>query len=61
MSAHEHWELDSECPQCGKINHVKCPVGEKVVLVHCEHCSHAYDYLHVIQEHEIVEDGDDAP
>lgn len=50
-----HWEFDSECPHCGKINHVRSPEGERVVAVHCEHCPHSYEYVHVIQEHEVIE------
>lgn len=53
---HEHWEFDSECPHCGKVNHVKAPVGETMVVVHCEHCTHSYDYLHVVTKHITVKD-----
>ncbi|MCY0887783.1 MAG: Com family DNA-binding transcriptional regulator [Alicyclobacillaceae bacterium] len=56
MTLHQHWEFDSECPRCGKLNHVKAPVGEQVVRVHCEHCTHGYEYTHIVQEHKLVED-----
>ncbi|MCI0183367.1 MAG: hypothetical protein OWR52_02030 [Acidibacillus sp.] len=58
MMPHRHWEVDSECPRCGKINHASIPVGERVVRIHCEHCTHGYDYLHVVAEHTEVEDMD---
>lgn len=54
---HVHWEFDSECPRCGHVNHVSGPAGETVVRVHCEHCTHGYDYTHVVREHVEVEDG----
>jgi len=53
---HTHWEFDSECPHCGKSNHVLCPVGEHMVAVRCEHCTHSYEYLHVVHEHTEVQD-----
>lgn len=53
---HTHWEFESECPHCGKINHGKCPVGEQMVVIHCTHCTHSYDYIHVVREHDEVED-----
>lgn len=53
---HTHWEIDSVCPRCGNVNHVKVPAGERVVRVHCEHCTHGYDYMHMVKEHEIVDD-----
>lgn len=57
---HSHWEFTSVCPHCGKVNRGKCPVGEKLVLVHCEHCTHSYDYVHVIEHPEVVEEGDES-
>ena len=54
-----HWEFDSECPKCGNITHVKCPVGEHVVRVHCEHCSHGYNYTHIVHEHQTVKEDND--
>lgn len=54
--SHTHWEFESECPHCGTINHVKCPVGETVVVVECMHCPHSYQYLHVVDEHEEIDD-----
>lgn len=56
MNEHVHWEFDSECPRCGKLNRVASPVGERVVHVHCEHCTHGYDYTHVVVEHVDVKD-----
>lgn len=47
----KHWEFDSECPRCGKINHVSAPPGEVAVSVHCDHCTHGYDYIHIVKEH----------
>ena len=38
------------------MNHVRAPAGEAVVSVHCEHCTHGYDYTHIVQEHVEVED-----
>ncbi len=54
--SHTHWEFDSVCPKCGKTTHVKSPSGERVVRVHCEHCSHGYEYSHIVNEHAVVED-----
>lgn len=56
--SHEHWEFDSVCPHCGKVNRGKCPVGERTVIMHCEHCTHSYDYVHIVLEHETVTDPD---
>ncbi len=53
---HIHWEIDSVCPQCGNVNHVRVREGERVVRVHCEHCTHGYEYTHVVYEHTVVED-----
>lgn len=53
---HKHWEFDSVCPKCGSVNHVKAPVGEHVVRVHCMHCAHGYDYTHVVRDHEEVDE-----
>jgi len=58
MPQHTHWEFDSECPKCGKVNRVSAPVGEQVVRVHCDHCTHGYDYTHVVLEHEEVKEED---
>jgi len=55
----KHWEFDSQCPKCNKLNHVKAPEGEKVVRVKCVHCTHSYSYTHVIREHTEVEDEDE--
>ncbi|MCL6636923.1 MAG: hypothetical protein K6T26_03140 [Alicyclobacillus sp.] len=52
----KHWEVDSVCPRCEKVNHLRIPVGERVVRVYCEHCTHGYEYTHVVQEHVTVED-----
>ncbi|MCL6487367.1 MAG: hypothetical protein K6T76_00295 [Alicyclobacillus mali] len=60
MSQHVHWEVDSICPQCGNVNHVVVPAGEHVIRVACQHCPHGYEYTHVVQEHEIVEDDEDG-
>jgi transcription elongation factor Elf1 len=57
--AHKHWEFDSECPHCGKVNHVSAPVGEYVVRVTCRHCTHGYEYTHVVKEHIVVIDSDE--
>ena len=54
---HTHWEIDSECPKCGKINHLNIPAGETVCRVHCEHCTHGYEYTHVVNEYQVVEDS----
>ncbi|QQE80057.1 hypothetical protein [Alicyclobacillus sp. SO9] len=54
---HRHWEIDSICPKCEKTNHLSVPEGNTVVRVHCEHCTHGYDYIHVVQEHSVVEDA----
>lgn len=56
---HRHWEVDSVCPRCGKTNHVSVPEGETVILVHCGHCTHGYEYTHVVSEHDVVEDSHD--
>ncbi|WP_407653160.1 zinc ribbon domain-containing protein [Alicyclobacillus acidoterrestris] len=37
---HKHWEFDSICPKCGHSTRVSAPLGELVVRVHCDHCSH---------------------
>lgn len=55
---HKHWEINSVCPNCGKVNHVKVPEGEHVVRVHCEHCTHGYEYTHVVVHPQVVEDED---
>jgi transcription elongation factor Elf1 len=55
---HTHWEIDSVCPKCGKLNHVKVPTGEKVVRIHCEHCTHGYDYIHMVKKPKVVDDDD---
>lgn len=57
--AHRHWEVDSICPKCGKVNHVSFPEGEMLVRVDCEHCTHGYEYTHVVTEHKVVEDPED--
>ncbi|MCF8566104.1 hypothetical protein LLE49_15370 [Alicyclobacillus tolerans] len=56
MTEHVHWEFDSVCPKCDKVNHITAPVGETVVRVHCEHCAHGYEYTHIVTEHQTVED-----
>lgn len=53
---HRHWEIESTCPNCGKINKHNIPEGEHVVRVHCDHCTHGYDYTHIVREHEEVID-----
>jgi len=53
---HIHWEFDSVCPHCGRINHVSAPAGETAVRVSCVHCTHGYEYTHIVQEHDIVDD-----
>ena len=53
---HVHWEFDSECPRCGQVNHIQASVGETVVRVHCVHCTHGYEYTHIIHEHVEVEE-----
>ena len=54
--SHTHWEFESECPQCGQKNQVSCPVGEKIVVVHCVHCTHSYDYVHLVTEHKEIQE-----
>ncbi|MDQ0191344.1 hypothetical protein JI721_14025 [Alicyclobacillus cycloheptanicus] len=54
-----HWEVDSVCPKCEKTNHILIPEGETVVRVHCEHCTHGYEYTHVVTEYDVVEDETD--
>ncbi len=57
---HGHWEIDSVCPHCDKVNHVIIPVGKTVVRVHCEHCTHGYDYTHIVQHPTYVEEEDSS-
>jgi transcription elongation factor Elf1 len=56
MPKHTHWEFDSVCPRCGKVNHGKTSVGNYVVMIHCEHCTHGYEYKHIVAEYKEVED-----
>ncbi|GLG00155.1 hypothetical protein Alches_01940 [Alicyclobacillus hesperidum subsp. aegles] len=56
MSLHKHWEVESICPRCEKVNVVQVPEGEHVVRVHCTHCEHGYDYTHIVKEFTEVED-----
>lgn len=56
MTTHKHWEVDSICPKCEKVNKVVVPEGELVVLVQCMHCEHGYQYTHVVRDHTEVED-----
>lgn len=56
---HAHWEFDSECPKCGSLNHVTAPIGENIVIVHCSHCTHGYEYTHVISEFQVVPDSEE--
>lgn len=53
---HSHWEVESQCPHCDNVNHVRVPVGERVVLVECHHCPHNYRYTHIVREHTEVND-----
>ncbi|WCK56667.1 Gp49 family protein [Aneurinibacillus sp. Ricciae_BoGa-3] len=52
----EHVEFDSICPKCDGINHVRARVGERMVEVHCKHCTHGHNYLHVVHQHVIVKE-----
>lgn len=57
----KHWEFKSICPKCDHVSTHSSPIGEVVVRIHCEHCSHGYEYTHVIIEHKEVEDiGEEA-
>lgn len=53
---HKHWEIESICPKCENVNKVIIPVGEHVVRVHCEHCTHGYDYTHVVRDYVEVDE-----
>jgi Zn ribbon nucleic-acid-binding protein len=55
-SVHTHWEFDSVCPHCQKLNHVTTSVGNHVIRVHCEHCIHGYEYTHIVADYKEVED-----
>ena len=55
---HGHRAVDSICPRCGRVNHVEVPVGERVVRVFCQHCTHGYEYTHVVMEHTVVDEED---
>jgi Zn ribbon nucleic-acid-binding protein len=50
------WMVESVCPHCNKVNAIKIPVGEQFAFVHCDHCTHGYDYIHVVREHIEVEE-----
>lgn len=54
---HRHWEINSVCPKCGKVNHLSIPEGYHVIRVHCEHCTHGYDYTHIVHEHLVIDDA----
>ncbi len=54
---HKHWEFDSICPHCGNVTHIISPKGELVISVRCEHCSHGYEYTHIVHEHIEVDDS----
>ncbi|WAH38472.1 hypothetical protein [Alicyclobacillus dauci] len=56
MSVKKHWEIESVCPKCEHTNVVTIPAGEQVVRVHCEHCTHGYDYTHVVQDYVEIDD-----
>ncbi len=57
--SHGHWEIESVCPQCGKVNLVSLPVGERVIQIHCEHCAHGYEYIHIVKKPKYIEDQDE--
>ncbi|RIV21094.1 hypothetical protein D2Q93_10745 [Alicyclobacillaceae bacterium I2511] len=58
--SHAHWEIRSICPRCEKPNFVHVPVGERVVQIHCQHCAHGYEYIHVVQHPRYVEDSEES-
>lgn len=53
---HESWQVRSICPHCNKIIERTVSIGERVVIIHCDHCSHGYEYIHVVQHSVVVED-----